>query len=1123
MPNPNEYLVFEADQVLTNDHLNQLFYYVDQQNRWTRNKLAGIGIVCGLHLVQQSGVIQVTKGCGVTSQGYLILHDKTNYSYYIPYQGIKKPNDLPFTYPDPLPFYEGYCAKKSVYLLLSDDEYNNLEAGKQKQANTISSATTTFLDDFVVVLFLEATELDLKNCDAFDCNNKGEKIQFKVRPLLVKKTELPGVMPKDKAGKNTGNTVAPKQTAPEIDLKRFNVPYQDIGSSDDVLNAFLQIVDDNTLTTLANAYTFCYDKYKFLFSVTSNPFSTLAADLKKIRDNIIKSNPLFIQYFYDFIDDLIKAYYEFRVKARNIIANCCPDENLFPLHLVLGDATANTAGYDKDAFRQYFIYSPLFDLSGNETSEAVFLFTRMQILVKEFKALAAKANSEPDIKITPGQYQHYWLSQRAIPYYYKLNDPGFELYKYWSYSKTSHGNAAFNLSYNANLYNSSQGVTKPLLFDIEYYNFFRIEGHIGLNYKTCLSNILLQRKTYNLPFDVVAVSSELLRANSDKLPECNVNDLETDYKLMVREFVCKVHTPFCFITKFPFPIRQLSEKNLGLQQQKFSYSSFRMQADENVKMTSAIAFEAKLYEKGDFLREYCPPAANEKTAASAYLDALDDNGNFTNPTQLVEGTSGFEQQNQLKLLYYYVFEYVDSVETLMKVLTPRTIATVEMKAFLAAYRQFKRNAGFLTVLIGRWLQSAFPAGGNDQASEWLKEIELDIWIDEFSVAIYACIDERLETLKDEYIRRLQMYELQRSFLNYFRKHPGLEHKAGVPKGGTFVLVYNLGQQQEITTATGRTSDGGERSARDIEAAEKASKTTPGLAKKINMAYSYYDETTIKLFKSFLDECEDAPVEKKKEIMAVLTRYQPTGRGFEIADHVVIADFYVPYLCCSDCPPIAYVVGEPRTPMPEPEVTQFDIKPKVFLFDDANNYPFIAKPPVTDANVEQNPFNATGDLKNPSGLNLWTDEKNILYLHPAMPELKQTMKATLTYKDIAVEITIIRPDAAFQIQVSRSAQNTESAETVTLTAKNKDATSYEWSINGNTGILDKSATPGSIPLKQLIQKTDANEFEIQLTVTYELNEMISDNTKAGRITFDQIKKKIIDGDDKPFELRYDTDQ
>ena len=64
MANPIEYIVYEPDQVLTNDHLNETFNYLDQQNRWTRNKLIGIGIVCGLDIVLNPGVIEITQGCG---------------------------------------------------------------------------------------------------------------------------------------------------------------------------------------------------------------------------------------------------------------------------------------------------------------------------------------------------------------------------------------------------------------------------------------------------------------------------------------------------------------------------------------------------------------------------------------------------------------------------------------------------------------------------------------------------------------------------------------------------------------------------------------------------------------------------------------------------------------------------------------------------------------------------------------------------------------------------------------------------------------------------------------------------------------------------------------------------
>src|SRR6185295_17364878 len=68
--------VFEANQVLTSGHLNDVFNYLDEQERLTRSNLIGIGIACGLQIkldTSSGTVIRLSKGCGVTSQGYLIV------------------------------------------------------------------------------------------------------------------------------------------------------------------------------------------------------------------------------------------------------------------------------------------------------------------------------------------------------------------------------------------------------------------------------------------------------------------------------------------------------------------------------------------------------------------------------------------------------------------------------------------------------------------------------------------------------------------------------------------------------------------------------------------------------------------------------------------------------------------------------------------------------------------------------------------------------------------------------------------------------------------------------------------------------------------------------------------
>src|SRR5262245_29309989 len=72
----DHYPVFEANQVLTSGHLNDVFDYLDQQTRLTRSTLIGVGIVCGLEIKLDTSAgtaIHLSTGCGVTSEGYLIL------------------------------------------------------------------------------------------------------------------------------------------------------------------------------------------------------------------------------------------------------------------------------------------------------------------------------------------------------------------------------------------------------------------------------------------------------------------------------------------------------------------------------------------------------------------------------------------------------------------------------------------------------------------------------------------------------------------------------------------------------------------------------------------------------------------------------------------------------------------------------------------------------------------------------------------------------------------------------------------------------------------------------------------------------------------------------------------
>ncbi len=68
-------------------------------------------------------------------------------------------------------------------------------------------------------------------------------------------------------------------------------------------------------------------------------------------------------------------------------------------------------------------------------------------------------------------------------------EPEQELYRYWDYNKTKRGEERHNLSYNAGAYNAPFFITQALMYDIEPFNFFRIEGHIGKHINEVLPTV----------------------------------------------------------------------------------------------------------------------------------------------------------------------------------------------------------------------------------------------------------------------------------------------------------------------------------------------------------------------------------------------------------------------------------------------------------------------------------------------------------------------------------------------------------------------------------------------------------------------------------------------------------
>ncbi len=945
MSNITEYPVFEPDQVLKSDHLNNMFNYLDEQNRLTRRNLIGIGIVCGLDSYYSSSTINITKGLGITSLGYLIQFDGSNYTYA---RNYVLPDD---TQVDEHSFYSGF----KLWKLFSPTTDNPLVAGDEVLSNS------TFLQDKVVMLFLEWRNVDLKNCTTIDCDDKGQKAQFTIQPLLIAQKDLATF-------KYTGFQSA-KGNLPDIVLKRYNVPFKQLKSPTDVLNSFYNITDATTLKSIADAYNNVYNTFKpILNGEGSNPFDNLFKILTTIASTIKTSKAIFTEYFYDYIDDLVKAYLEFREKADSLLVECCPDGNLFPFHLALSEALVDSRT-NVSAYRNYFIHSPVFGTQKTLAAEVQMLFLRMKLLLGHFSLPDVKTIPGSAVKITPSELGKSYLSDRAIPYYYNTAT----LLNYWNFERSSKGKSSKNLSYHANTYSTDDKVVNPLKYELERYNFFRVEGHIGKQIDNALATIVQQKQSFSLPFDVIALNVAAGNVRGANMGKCHFADLESLFNVMLAELLCKIHEPVCFLSGLPYV--NLDQFTAGLAiaggtaavpptgttltdlnaatgfrslsdlQNLVSSATKRVVLTTNIntltRLNQNFIDQEKLvaaYRKGTFLQHFCAPgtaaAGKPKTVGQVYLETIKTNATaFPKPAAIdTSGTINFNVL--LSNIYHHIFYFIDTAEEMFAVSLTKYLNNLDYAAFQYKYKLLVQEAEDFTklvMLILVYYENLNKDTTETKLQDFVEDAVIDLLIDEMEMITHLCMDEKINQLLDEYQKRLQQLNLDRMFSYYTTQHSGIDHKAGVPKGGTFILVYEdkvvtstVGKRTAVLSVQPPIADAIISTAQPIEGAALATAqniklaadaTTVGGAPK-TASSNFSDATKIfELNKSKLTEEEFASA------LDLIDKIRPIDTSrvdtFRIGEKIVFADFYLPYMCCSDCSPISYIIPASVDTPPDP--------------------------------------------------------------------------------------------------------------------------------------------------------------------------------------------------------------
>jgi hypothetical protein len=664
------YSIFEKDQVLTHDQLNSVASYFDDQTRLTRIKLLGVGIICGLRVSMQSGNVILTKGVGVSTDGDLLYATDTVFDRFK-------------IYDESNPVYGPFYVNNNIIKLF--------ELVPQGTTDTRATALSSFgtqpgksLSQMAALLFMEGYVKDEDLCTGTDCDNLGKDCVNTMKLLLVEKSSVE-LLKK--------STMTPHQAASALseivaDRPLFAPSIASPAQLATVYRTACNTIHGKLASELPKLYSNCSAFLGDVFA--SDPASGWIAKLATFKASFAASDSG-IQYYYDFLKDLVETYNHFRELLFGDTTWCCPDTETFPKHLLLGDVDPGTVLSEN---RTGFYPSPLVSRTVEQLDHAQFLAKKVDTLIQTFQV----PPSTSAIRITPSRFEGDPLDERAIPYYYQVNTT-IPIQKSWNYRLSRRGMDAFNYSYNAKAYGAQGGAANPFGAQIGRFLFFRIEGHIGKDVAQAIQDIESEITSKNLPLKVHSVLLGTDKTKIVKKPGIRYSDLH----------------------RFHYLLRQDAYHQLDNVAQ-FS-GTFKGRIDDAV--TAGIVTNSPADNDGvavkDIAAEKHATVTNKALAAQTKLNR---------PYSQFKGDSSWKADLNDAMKASGEFKY--------------NLAKVVKTEFATPFDSLISNTQIL------WL-------------DWLDDI--------------------VKTKEDKEDDKLL-------FSQFLSQNPGIEHFAGVTRGGTFVLVYD---------------------------------------------------------------------------------------------------------------------------------------------------------------------------------------------------------------------------------------------------------------------------------------------------------------------------------------------
>ncbi len=800
------YPVFEKNQVLNHDHLNSLITYLDDQERHTRCKLIGVGIACGLNLsIDEQFSVTVSKGCGITSEGFLLCLE----------------NAKTFTHIKSYSVPEDYTPFENI----SNDVYE-LVMSTSEGADPLST-NGSLLANKVILAYAESSDETIETCLTDNCDDHGKWRVFQLRLLVIDRSDAVSII------KASDSTLSDLSISNANDLiTALNAKYRlDTGS----IQRLCSIVDEedagealnlSTLKTypkvallyaeaivrvlehLPDKIDAAYELFKPAFSgiVGEEEYTeamAILAEVQEYLENVKEETeiiPLTIQYLYDLVKDLISGYDEFIDEAMDLMAACCTDRNILPRHLYLGE-TNPLESCEPSVFRSHFLQPPIYNGNALRLKRVASNFKRLLSMIDRY-AFTGEIEEEEvvedwPIKITPSLDATSPIGKRSIPFYFMADRTSESIQHTWDFDATRKCRAGYHLSYHSEDFvdeslTNSEFITEPLNYSIDKYPFFRIEGHLGKDAKTVYETLDTIQKTKNLPIELLMLYTGDKGTFAENSVDHGYEDLQVTYGIW-RSKILMFLNNLIWLThsiETQWETTKRKTKEFGKASKTLASTTGdkivkkgveKHEESQKLKDLEYSAHKNSGHKSGDYNKTIY---AYNKVMDGSYSKKKDQQlltKVESGPTEQPEKEAGYLTPEE-KFLKDTLASLNKYIRTIVKSLT-LDLKAFKMATFTGAYAKCIE----LDIEIMKYLVSKVKK--EDYKDSVFFTLQIFSWIHRLlsSLAIRPYIDIRI--IMDNLQNREVGTEQSQNLFDFVKENRGLEHLAGTPKGGTFVLVY----------------------------------------------------------------------------------------------------------------------------------------------------------------------------------------------------------------------------------------------------------------------------------------------------------------------------------------------